>query len=218
MKRVMIVKMSAEDRRQTGEQLGQAEIALMQAEADRAATRSEHNSAVKTARDRVRDLARQLEAGTVERAVELDWKMDFGAGLKRLIRLDTFEVIETQPLTLEEKQRSLFGDTLADVTAELAAESADGNPAQPSGDALRSAHEPGPVPSIGPDASDASGEPVCVSCGIGLGGFDVVSELGDGLACPECALKHPGKPGDDAVAGPGDAPPAEKKSRSRRKL
>ncbi len=60
----------------------------------------------KVAEDRLVELSQALRAGKEEREVECEWRPRFGENRAELIRLDTYERLESRPLNDEERQQA----------------------------------------------------------------------------------------------------------------
>ncbi|MBU1739924.1 MAG: hypothetical protein KKC37_00145, partial [Proteobacteria bacterium] len=56
----------------------------------------------------LKDLAKRHRRGAEDRPVECIWKFDYGRGLKRLVRLDTEQVVKDPvPLTDADRQKAM---------------------------------------------------------------------------------------------------------------
>ena len=68
---------------------------------------SDYKSRIDACISQTRVIARKVSTGKEMRDVEVRWEFDFPANVKFLTRLDTFEVIDSRPLTDNERQMCL---------------------------------------------------------------------------------------------------------------
>jgi len=107
VQRLIRVPMSDREKIATGTELAEQEVAWKAAEDERAARRAELNENVRLHRDRVRELAKSLMDGHVDRLVDCEWQIDFLQSQRRLVRLDTMEIVQTALLTPEERKLAI---------------------------------------------------------------------------------------------------------------
>lgn len=90
---------------------------------DRAAEKkhavSRYGNALKEAEERLGKLIKVCETGQEVRPVTCEWRPDFLAGVRRLIRIDTFEEVDVRTLTESERQTQLQLDEAAAKRGEL---------------------------------------------------------------------------------------------------
>jgi hypothetical protein len=67
------------------------------------------NDEIKPRRERVDKLAKIIDSKQEERQVDCLWVYSWEAGVKRLTRMDTREVVETRKIEAEENQGDMFG-------------------------------------------------------------------------------------------------------------
>jgi hypothetical protein len=68
---------------------------------------SKHRKQVKTLRDEIAELGREVESRKTERDVEVDDVPDYDCGVMERIRLDTGELVASRVMTPEERQQGL---------------------------------------------------------------------------------------------------------------
>lgn len=107
VQRLIRVPMSDREKIATGTELAEQEVAWKAAEDERAARRAELNENVRLHRDRVRELAKSLMDGHVDKLVDCEWEIDFLQSQRRLVRLDTREIVQTALLTPEERKLAI---------------------------------------------------------------------------------------------------------------
>lgn len=61
-----------------------------------------------------RVVARKVATGKEMRDVDVRWELDFDSNAKYLFRLDTYQVVDTKPLTEDERQMCLKLETKAE--------------------------------------------------------------------------------------------------------
>lgn len=110
VQRMIRCPMTDTERLATGRELAEQEVAWKAAEDERTAERARLNENVRLHRDRVRELAKALMDGHVDRLVDCEWTVDIVEGMRRLVRLDTREVVQSKLLTPEERKLAIMQD------------------------------------------------------------------------------------------------------------
>ena len=93
VQRLIRVPMNDQEKIATGAELAEQEVAWKAAEDERTARRAELNENVRLHRDRVRELAKSLMDGHVDRMVDCEWEIDILQSQRRLVRMDTREIV-----------------------------------------------------------------------------------------------------------------------------
>jgi hypothetical protein len=116
-KRQLPVKLTPEELNDLGGKLAEAEQKRSSVEADKAASMSEHNDALKSIRANITGLANMRVQGTAPRDVDCDEEHDFEHNEVRIVRKDAREfwpescadgVVERRTMTAEERQPDLW--------------------------------------------------------------------------------------------------------------
>ena len=97
-------------------ELSQATIELRDEEEEKASVSKEYSERIKEIRSRMSSLAKAYKSGGETRIVECVVRMNCPNPLeKTTIRLDTGEVVRTEPMTDEERQEKLFEETQEEI-------------------------------------------------------------------------------------------------------
>ena len=108
--KTLAVKLSDSEVLALGQELAEAELALMELHEHQRVTAKQFNESMKGGQERVVRLAASVDSGTEQRAVDCTWESDFDGGVKRLVRTDTGEVIDSADLTPDDLQLEMGGE------------------------------------------------------------------------------------------------------------
>lgn len=90
-----------------------AASAVQDREAEKKHAVSRYGNALKEAQEKLGKLIKVCETGQEVKPVTCEWRPDFLAGVRRLIRIDTFEEVDVRTLTESERQTQLQLDEAA---------------------------------------------------------------------------------------------------------
>jgi len=144
-KRKCSVPLTAAERVLRGDEMADCEVKIEELKADR----SELARQVKTHERRRNELGHALEAGTEDRELVCEWRPDFKQNAFLLTRPDTREVIDTRPMTADDRTGELWPDAVPATPPRSPRPPARrGRPPGP-----RAVPAPAPAAAQGPDAA-----------------------------------------------------------------
>lgn len=121
--RILPVKLSKSEVVERGQLAAQVLHKIDEAEAEKKRVAADVKERTEALESELRRLSYIVEREEEDRTVECSWHFDFMKNEKNLIREDTGEVVETKPMTDEERQIALeMGDQKEPETAEVAAQ------------------------------------------------------------------------------------------------
>jgi hypothetical protein len=124
--RSLACPLSEEDFEARAKNLAMARQRARRIEAEKKTAVARFALELKDVNEEIDGLAEIVKSGVEFRAVTVEWQTDLKKGIKRLVRLDTNDVIDTKALTIEEKQATLNFSSSA-AKAEAAAAAKNGN-------------------------------------------------------------------------------------------
>lgn len=106
--RSLTVKLTTEEQLQRGNELAAKIEEMQNIEMSAEEARGNFKAELKRVEGEISRLKRTVLDGKEQRTVRCEWQLNFDHGIAELIRLDTFEVVQSRPLTDEERQGGLF--------------------------------------------------------------------------------------------------------------
>ena len=104
------VMLTEDEMRERGEALAESVETTAALTEEKKANDAEINGKIKTSKEITRKLSRIIASKTEDREVECEITKDFERGVVTLHRCDTGEVVETRPMTPDERQEQMFRD------------------------------------------------------------------------------------------------------------
>ena len=102
--RACLVELTEAERVQRGNEMAECEVAIEALKVER----SELGRQIRTQEKRRNELGHALEKGVEERELPCTWEPDYPKNVFRLKRPDTGEVIDTRPMTADDRTGELF--------------------------------------------------------------------------------------------------------------